>query len=386
MRDVDLGQPWRWTCKCVWQNLIAMRYTHTLLLAIGLVCLMPVDVLAERGKLKADCIIQIKGTKGGQTRLTVMPGTTPAYVLTPTNLHFVLDLALDETYLLTFEHPNCVTKQLYVDASVPLNKRTGDFDFPLKVVLERHDEPFTYAGPVGFIYYEHGLTDFSYHTEYAININKRFDERMAELERTGVDPRSATLGYTASTSPVTPATAAPPKEETPITPWSTVAPTVAHVAPKVHRLGSPESPASPKDVEVVPAVMVEPRVPELPVLVPVVTQAASALPAMQVRHVDVSAAIDVAPHVDQSMSPSGTAEPRPDFSWELIVEERRLTTVIRLTDEEYRSTEYRRVLHSSGAAYYFQDGRSISEHSYRQGTEMVRDLAITAENDAHSLQ
>jgi len=363
-----------------------MRYTHTLLLAIGLVCLMPVDALAERGKLKADCIIQIKGTKGGQTRLTVMPGTTPAYVLTPTNLHFVLDLVLDEIYLLTFEHPNCVTKQLYVDASVPLNQRTGEFDFPLKVVLEHHKDPFTYAGPVGFIYYEHGLADFSYHTEYAININKRFDERMAELERTGVDPRSASQGYTASTSPVIPVSVVPQQEDVPISAWSTVAPTVAHVAPKVHRLGGTDSPATPKEEEEAPAVAAVPRVTELPVLVPVVPQAASSLPVMEVRHVVVPAAMDLPPHVDPGMSPRGTAKPHPDFSWELIVEERRLTTVIRLTNEEHRSTEYRRVLHSSGAAYYFQDGRSISEHSYRQGTELVRNISVTAENDAHSLQ
>lgn len=358
--------------------LIAMCYTQTLLLAFGLMAVLPTDVLAERGKLKADCIIQIKGTKTGQTRLTVMPGTTPAYVLTPEDLHFVLELALDETYLLTFEHPNCVTKQLYVDATVPLAQRTKDFDFPLKVVLEHHEEPFTYAGPVGFIYYEHSITDFSYHTEYAINVSERFEERMAELERTGVDPRSATLGYTASTSP-SQLRSASPKDDVSMPVWGTLAPTVAHVGPMVHRLGKAESVAREPAIPVLPVLSV-------PVVAPAVTPATPKLakpiaignrpePITERPTREVEASI-----LEHMFVPNDAGSSAQTCTYELIVEERRITTIFLFTDKAMRSTEFRRVLHHNGAVYYFQDNRSISEYTYDQATRSMKEMAVSAES------
>ncbi|MEX1132951.1 MAG: hypothetical protein WEC15_06985 [Flavobacteriales bacterium] len=355
-----------------------MRYIHTFLLTIGLVCLIPVGVLAERGTLKADCIIQIKGTKTQQTRLTVMPGTTPAYVLTPTSMHFILDLVLDETYLLTFEHPNCVTKQLYVDTSVPLDQRRKDFDFPLMVVLEHHVEAFSYAGPVGFIYYDHSLTGFSYHTEYAITINKRFGERMVELERTGIDPRTAIQGYTASTTRALPVSVEPQKE-IPMPQWSTLAPTVAHVAPMVHRLGNAKSMAHGYEETAMQAESPQPIVPVIGLLMPVVPTTAP--PHVSVlRKVDVPEVMDVNTSVELNIAPREKPIPDQDISWQLIVEERSLTTIIRFADKDERRTEYRRVLYSSGAAYYFHDGRSISEYSYDQGTAVVRQVAQVGGN------
>jgi hypothetical protein len=358
---------------------IVMRYTQTLLIAIGLLCFMPVDALAERGKLKADCIIQIKGGLDGQTRLTVMPGTTPAYVLTPTDLHFVLDLVLDETYLLTFEHPGCVTKELYVDASVPLDKRSMDFDFPLKVLLEHHDEPFTYAGPVGFIFYEHGLKDFSYHTDYAININDRFAGRMAEFERTGVDPRSATLGYTASTQDPQTTT---PEPVAPATFWNVQAPVVAHVAPMVHRLSRPDTSMRESDVSMLPVSTID--VPQL-AIDPMALRVSEPVVVLQaVERSTETATIDYVVEASTNTI-MATAPAYQDVSWELIVEERRVTTIIRLTDETERSTEYRRVLHGSGAKYFFQDGRSISEYTYDKGTAGVKRVSGGTEHEALEL-
>jgi hypothetical protein len=360
-----------------------MRYTQNIILAIGLACLSPADAFATRGKLLADCIIQIKGAAGGQTRVTVMPGTSPAFVLTPTTPRFVLELVLEETYLLTFEHPGCVTKQLYVDTTVPIEMRTSDFDFPMKVVLEHHKDPFIYAGPVGFIFYEHAITDFSYNTDYAVRINERFAERMAELTRTGVDPRSAIGGYTASTTPPAPAPVL--VKDTVFMPFeSTVAPTVAHVPPMVHRLIRPDTLARIPEVPLAPVLAMEPRAPATPLIMPGLPEPTSH-PAGLSRIADAVAREHTEPIADTTLV-LALERPRQAYTRELIVEERRITTVIRFADQDDRSTEYRRVLHSSGAAYYFHDGRSITQHSYDQATHHARNAAIRADGEHRSLQ
>lgn len=363
--------------------IIAMRHLSTFLFAFALAALLPGEVFAQRGTLKADCIIQLKGTTGGQARLTVMPGTTPAYVLSPTDLHFVLDLPLDETYLITVEHPDCVTKQLYVDANVTVDQRTKDFDFPLKVVLEHHEQPFTYAGPVGFIYYEHGLTDFSYNTEYALTINSRFGERMAELQRTGVDPRSAFTGYTATTTPVAPVSAAP-KEDDAMAQWSAVAPMVAHVGPMVHRLSREAGPATlpEQPVDLAPTMEVRvPAPPEIDPSMPLVVSPTTALLGLA----DVPDIIAVTAHREPGPASNEAKADRSTFTRELIVEEQRVTTIIRITHKDERVTEYRRVLHGSGAIYYFQNGRSISGYSYDTATERMMKVGGNMEREALDL-
>lgn len=358
--------------RVVYPSNSTMRSNQTLLLAFALVALLPGALFAQRGALNADCIIQLKGAKGGQTRLTVMPGTSPAYVITPTNLHFVLDLTLDETYLLTFEHPDCVTKELYLDATVPVDMRTRDFDFPLMVVLEHHEEPFTYAGPVGFIYYDHSITDFSYHTEYGITVNTRFGERMAELQRTGVDPRSAILGYTASTTAASPVSVAPKEEEIPLPTWSTLAPTVAHVGPMVHRLNRGDDAAQATTLSETPSTATRSRAAVSTRMQPRTPLTADITKAAQ-RPAPATANIGMLAGMEQLVDRNDDVPEHTVASWELIVEDQRLTTIIRCADQDDNSTEYRRVLHSSGTAYYFQDGRSISAHSYGKATAHLRE-------------
>jgi len=70
----------------------------------------------------------------------------------------------------------------------------------------------------------------------------------------------------------------------------------------------------------------------------------------------------------------------------LIVEARRITTIFRFADKADRRTEYRRVLNSTGDVYYFQDGRSISEYSYDQGTMLAREAALEKDREYVSLQ
>jgi len=292
-----------------------------------------------------------------------------------------LDLLVDETYLLTFEHPDCVTKQLYVDATVTLDKRTGDFDFPLKVVLEHHEVPFTYAGPVGFIFYEHRLTDFSYTTDHTVQIDTRFKERMAQLQLTGVDLRSVGLGYTATTNG--PGTVTP-EAEVALPDMGTLAPMVAHVGPMVHRLSKQDS-AIPRPVLTqLPLLAVAPLLPNIPIASP--RAAAPPEPAKQRRTAKAVARVVVAPTARPTLIRHDVESLTPTCTWELIVEARRITTIYRFADKADRRTEYRRVLNSTGDVYYFQDGRSISEYSYDQGTMLAREAALEKDREHISLQ
>lgn len=354
-----------------------MRTLHTLILMMGAAGMPTAEAMTTRGKLMADCIIQLIGTKEGRTRLTVMPGSTAAYILTPSTSHLVLDLPVDETYLLTFEHPGCVTKQLYVDATVPIELRGNDFDFPLKVVLERHSIPFTYAGPVGFIFYEHRITDFSYSTDHSISVSEQFAARMSVMKAGGNDPRAARSGYTASTTDPRLGTTEAPT----MTPeWGTLAPTVATVAPKVHRLAmnasvahrpeSPPPPPVPLELRPPPVVRASTAAPNVPVKA-VVTALPAASTATAVKKGDDShhASMDPLPVRAPESSPS------PAFTYDVVVEPQRITTIIRIHHITQHSTEFRRVVHRFGGVYYFQDGRSISAHSYDQGTLHTRAMA-----------
>ena len=336
-----------------------MPTIKSLFLLFTTTALLAAPAQAQRGSLTAHCIIRVKGTSTGITVVTVMPGTAPSYVVHPTNAQLVLQLVLEETYVLTFEHPDCVTKQLYVDTSIPIDERTSDFDFPLLVVLEHPAVPFSYAGPVGFIFYQHGLADFSYSTDHSMVVNARFNERMDELQRTGVDPRSAHRGYTASTTPPT-ATS----RELPSAQEGTVAPMVAHVGPLVHRV------VTTKPVE---RTMAE-RATPAPVSQPVAVLRQRAAEAPGAAPLDtMSQRIAPLPAVDTALQ---AMAPERWSTTDLLVEARRITTIIRIRNGAAHSTEYRRVLYTTGAAYFFQDGRSISAYTYTLGKALALDIAM----------
>ena len=326
---------------------------HTLLLTLTLACLQPATAQVYRGMLKADCIVQLKGADQGSTKVTVMPGTAAAYVVFPVTPRFVLDLPLEETYLLTFEHPGTTTKQLYVDATVPVEQRTLPFDFPLKVVLEHHDGPFAYAGPVGFIHYQHPITDFGYTTDLRVKVNVHFAERMAALESTGTDPRSAIVGYTASTSAVS--TRMPERNAGPDlnTAWSSTAPTVALTAPLVQRLALVPKATPPPDAKPLPMVMIT-----------TATTPADDMPTMAppAPAGTLLVTVKTLPAVLVVLPATTMVRERV-----IIVESRRVTTIVRYSGQPGPNAEYRRVADHTGAVYFFLDGHSITERNYVSG-------------------
>ncbi|HEY0976978.1 MAG TPA: hypothetical protein VGE21_05865 [Flavobacteriales bacterium] len=308
-----------------------MRNVTLLLLSLS-TCML----FAERGVLKADCKLVIKGTHTGRSTVTVIPRDVAPYQLMPTNGRFTIDLPLEETYLIQFEHEGCVSKQLYFDTRVPLERHTAHFEFPLQVTLEKHKENFSYSGPVGFIHYQAHIEDFGYDTDYSVRMDPTLQQRFDVLRTNGSEGINTTAVAAA-------APASPRSEPGPATvpEWGVEAPTLAHVPRKVHVLGTSGSIPITEDPRP-PAP--SPNVPEAPAPPPV------AVPEEVTREAAPAAEVD------------GTREE------ELIVERNRVTTIVRLHPPNGPNTEFRRVVHHYGAVFHFQDGASITETVYRTRT------------------
>jgi hypothetical protein len=343
--------------------------------------LLVCTAFGSRGELKADGTLRTRGVREGELRVTVMPLNAPAYTLPVGSKRFILELELDNTFVVTFEQAGCITKQLYFDTTVPADMHGGSFTFPFQVTLDARDEKhaFAYAGPVGFVRYHHHVGDFGFETNYTVLVDPSFGERSAEMDRGGSDPiivvptamaaRVVTSGYHSPEASM-------PPERVESSAMGTLAPTVGRVPLMVHRTGGGQK-------EVVILVVPADEVPELvdpedvpaPVIVPLVIIRSSPVtvslpPEVRVLEVKLVAPVDSTTSLPMvvaitKIKPPSIAAGREE---ELIVEVRRVTTVVRIHLPEGRSTEYRRVAHFNGGTVFFKDGESIPEHAYVAAT------------------
>ncbi len=353
--------------------------TFSSILAYGLLFC---TAFGSRGMLLADGTLHTRGVREGELRVTVMPLNAPAYTLPVGETRIVLELELDNSFIVTFEQVGCITKQLYFDTRVPAELHTGAFTFPFKVTLDARDasHAFAYAGPVGFVRYHHEVADFAFETDYTVLVDPSFGERLAEMDRGGSDPiivvptalaaRVVTSGYHRPE-----ATSLPERVESEA--MGTVAPMVAHIPLMVHRTGGGQEEVV---ILVVPADEVTTPVapitePVAPVIVPLVIVRSSPItvslpPEVRVLEVklipppDGSSSLPMVVAITKTTPPAGAAGREE----ELIVEARRVTTVVRLHPPEGRTSEYRRVAHVNGATVFFKDGLNIPEHVYVTAT------------------
>ncbi len=222
-----------------------MATYHTRNLIVIIFCSFLVSsVQGSRGVLRTDGIVQVRGERGAVPRVTVMPFDSPAGY----RRECALVLELEWTTLSCHGRATgCVTKQLYFDTRVSIEKHAAEFTFPFRVILEMHDgaQAFTYAGPVGFIRYHHEITDFAYETDYTATVDPSFAIRAVEMQRTGSDPLvigNVPLAARVVTSKYhRPNQEAPERVETDA--MGTLAPMVAEVPRMVHRTGRPEEAA-----------------------------------------------------------------------------------------------------------------------------------------------
>ena len=304
---------------------------------------MPVATLcmASSEFLLVDGIVQVKDMPMEGTRLVALAEDGSSRVVTTGLARFTMALDLSTTYLLSFEREGCVSKSILFDTHVPDGfKGTAPFDFPFKVTLSKRpgNDPYQYAGPVGFVHFSETIGDFGYDTDYSVKLDAPVFERMAEFQ--SAEKAALNAGPSAAlTANAGPASVVVPidNDREGMQPLDELAPTLSRVPPGVHL-----TERTPRDL--VHRKVTRPSLltfPERSVAIP--------LPAPMV--------------VVAEMAPVEAAATM--FTEETIVEKLRVTTITRI-QHGCSTTELRRVAHSYGAVFYFKDGVSCSDWTYAQ--------------------
>jgi len=344
-----------------------LRPACLFVLAIGL----GATVSAARGTLHLDGILQIRGGSASSARIIVLPTGGMPYAMDNVSGRFKMNLPLDGTYLLSFEREGLVTKQVYFDTSVPLDKHESELSFPFKVTLFSvgKNDVYAYAGPVGFVHYDAGRQDFSYETDYTLKpgmpMFQRISTLMAQMDDRGEDglPKAAVITYRASNAPA--GSALVVAAEVPVSSQ------VEHSLPD-HAAGAlidirdgtvGDVPEDDPVREVLPvaqnttAIRVE-DLAGMGIPVRVVGRAAE----KPLETLDNRAR-------SQRRTPHEPAiDPLSLPTEELIVERNRVITVVRVPEASGHVSEYRRVADRHGMVVHFRDGVQIPEQIYREGT------------------
>lgn len=368
-----------------------MKYvTHFLVSGALSLGLSPVH--AERGVLNADGILIVKGADVSSARITIVPENAPAYTLVAGTKRFVLRLPIDDTYLVSFVREGCPTKEMYFDTRVPVEFNAKQFDFPFQVTLEHVDADrlFSYEGPVGFVRYQHPITDFGYETHYVVKVEEEMHERMRQMGSTGTDLKVIQAPAVAmvvdvsrdgSERTVKAATTMEEEED------GVLASTVSEVPRLVHTLAGPKAP----EVEVV-AVHEEPMETKTALVAePVASVPAAEPPVVILKEEPVATAVITSEvPVQRPMAiavPVAKEEPRTDNASpalpttdvvngierhreeEVVVEKRMVIRVVRFIGQNGAVVdEVRKVTHAFGGVYYFHNAQSITERAFLELT------------------
>lgn len=335
----------------------------TLLFALGFAGL---GTASDRGTLALDGILSIRSSEHRSARVIVLPTGGVPYALEEVAGRFDLTLPLDGTYLLSFERDGLVTKQVYFDTTVPLERRSERMVFPFKVTLnpEGKDGIYAYAGPVGVVYYEASKSDFVHVTDYTLRegapMAKRITqlmERMAVRGSDGLPVDRAEVRYRA----VVPGMAATVEQRGDAAEGTASASaTKTEVAPPAPvAMDAPREvlPTAPSAKTSIAAPVERTEVWAGKRLVPRPYPAAQAQRAAgTVRHI----------RMDALPGPPEPVQPPP--LEELIVERNRVIRIVRVPEVTGHYTEYRRVADRFGNTVHFRDGTPIPEQLFRERT------------------
>lgn len=354
------------------------------LLPLGIIAIImatPFTGSASRGFLRADGILAVKGAAATTAKVTIVPFSAPAYTLPVGTRHFELHLPLNDYYLASFTREGCPTKEVYFDASVPVEFTDGEFTFPFKVTLEHMSEDliFEYEAPVGYVRYIHGLRDFGYETQYIVKVKEELRERMEMMHVTGVDPR-VDLPPAALLVVDVPRNGGPAVAKEASTAFEVLAPNVKEVPRLVHRVvrdgddpTAPSVTAAPEVAASTPApeAAVEPVVESTaePIAsVPLVEAPSPPLDAPVAKAVPVKPAAAVVQTVNTSAG--SVVVPLWQREEETVTGPRMVVRIVRFTRNDGVVEEYRRVAHAYGAVFFFQDRTSITERDFVARTAM----------------
>ncbi len=308
---------------------------------------MALSMLAWGATLDLDGILMVKGMSMTGARVIIVTPDEEPRTLTTGLAHFSLHLKLNTSYLLSFERPGCVSKQLQFDTGVPSGYPVEDgFYFPFQVTLEPMPEgqQFAYAGPVGLIHFDQYINAFGYDTDYRITKDDVLAKRL-ELARTGLE-KQAEPGRGKAAVPKPGSSGSPSRKgvEDPDTPHDVLAPVVSRTAPMVHVLEVPK-----ERLEPVPAYPAS--------LHMTLDEFRSSRPGPELL------ALGTAPAKNELNAPVAMSADRKK-----VVHADRLHVITTIKVQETdREVEYRRVVSYYGGTAYFRDGFSCSEKVYEQG-------------------
>ena len=148
-------------------TMLSLRTSSLIFLMTMLVQSVSADILV------AEALIKVKGAGWEGTRITILPEFGEPYEIPMTSDRFELELGLQASYLIRAEHPECPTKEVFFDCRIPVLLESWDFEFPFEITLEKFagDRSFTYSQPVGLVFFDAAEEDFAYSTDYSRIMN-----------------------------------------------------------------------------------------------------------------------------------------------------------------------------------------------------------------------
>lgn len=289
--------------------------------------------------LSIDVKFNVRNMSMEGAKVVIVSSTGSSKILSDDLRHFTYRLDLHSDYLISFERPGCVTKQLLFDTHTPEgDAHVMGYVFPFEVTLEAPPigQTFTYAGPVGSIRFDPAIGDFGYDTDYRTKPSEELVHQMEkaqqgsdmvveEVAKTEVDlplhPVEAVVGS------FSPSTSSHFEEE---------ANTVSQLAPLVHVIAMEKAVDGSLPIEVMKPAEKEIR----PIL--------------------------ESPDPIVEVTPAVQAVDRTDRTEKLEVDKLHVITTTRLS-KDGRTDEYRRVVSYYGGTTHFKNGRACSESTYLQG-------------------
>jgi len=310
--------------------------------------------------VKADGVLRVQGNSWTETRVFVVSNNNDGYEFELNSEKFSMELGLNESYMVSFENPGCPTKQIIFDTNVPERTATREFSFPFQVTLTQMpaDAQFEYAGPVGFVQYTKDEADFTYTTDYNVKDQERMMERL-ELLRNAGGVRNAPKPSVASAAVIAAVLHTAPAPA----PVAAIAPVAAPavVRESLDMMAVRTTGATATTLGAVPAfrgygnAMGTSIAIERPSVTPATTISKKVQPAVAAK---VRVRTVIAP-----------AQPANCNESETITEGSRIVRITR-TVQNGQCTELRKVSHSYGGVFFFQDGVSITDREYTSAIGM----------------
>ncbi len=330
--------------------------------------LLAMQTIALDGVVHADGTIRVKGGNWANARVTLIPEIGEPRVIERSSARFTLDLPLQATYLLRAEYDNAATKEVVFDLRVPAQYEDSEFDFPFEITLEVEESgnvtPF--AGPVGLVSFDKALEDLDYVTDHRLlamtRTARELGAKVKRMEPARVaDPVQSEPTRSPLPAPVIASSGTDKPKDEPVpelvsTRQITLPSTIALEAPKP--IAAPVSGATPT-----------PEKPEKRPTPVVDIQSISEQEFLREETNTVEALPDMAAETEsvQRSAPRASTMRSADCGQEHILEYPSMLVAVRyLQLPNGNCDEMRKVTHTYGGVFYFQNGRDITEWEYHQ--------------------